>query len=301
MKSTVKFLFKTLLFALPVLLVFEVLFRLGYFPIITNSTIFDLKMIRLQKQHIERVKVMSIGSSVGLYEFNSDIILQNLHTSYYNFASWGLQIGDIRTLVKSFAKDYRPRYVIIGSSIGDFIAPLNETYLNYVNTGTYIRKNFPEVFYFKNYNSIHQIIRRKHTAFPVQLDSWGGALLTVKAKDINREKWNEHNIFPTKHTAYQYHELDSLGIWLQAQHIKLIFVQVPIKASYANTPVSKQILQHHFDQCQAIIEKHAGVYLNYHNPAVFTDSLFFDQYHLQAAGGRVFTRQLVVDIKKIIK
>jgi hypothetical protein len=301
MKSTLKFLFKTLLFTLPILLVFELLFRLGYFPIVTNSTLFDLKMIRLQKQHIERVKVMSIGSSVSLYEFNSGIILQNLHRSYYNFATWGLQISDMRTLLKSFVKDYRPRYVIIGSSIGDFISPSNETYLNYVNTDPYIRKNFPEVFYFKNYNSIHQIIRRKHTAFPVQLDSWGGALLTVKAKDINQEKWNEHNIFPTKYTAYQYHELDSLGIWLHAQHIKLIFVQAPIKASYANTAASKQILRHHFDQCRAIIEKHDGVYLNYYNPAVFTDSLFFDQYHLQAAGGIVFTRQLVSNLKKTIK
>jgi hypothetical protein len=301
MKSTVKFLFKTLLFALPVLLVFEVLFRLGYFPVITNSTLFDLKMIRLQKQHIKRVKVMSIGSSVSLYELNSDIILQNLHMSYYNFATWSLQISDMRVLLKSFVKDYQPRYVIIGSSIGDFISPSNETYLNYINTDAHIRKNFPEVFYFKNYTSIHQIIRRKHTAFPVQLDSWGGALLTIKAKDINQEKWNEHNIFPTKYTTNQYHELDSLGIWLQEQHIKLIFVQVPIKASYANTPASKQILQHHFDQCRAIIEKHEGVYLSYYNPAVFTDSLFFDQYHLQAAGGVVLTRHLVSDLKKIIK
>jgi hypothetical protein len=301
MKRVIKFIFKTLLFLLPVLLVFEVLFRLGYSPIITNSTLFDFKMIRLQKQHIKSVKVLSIGSSVSLYELNSGIIVQNLHVPYYNFASWGLQISDMRMLLNSFVKDYQPQYVIIGSSIGDFISPSNDTYLNYINTNTYIRSNLPEIFYFKNYNSIHQIIRRKQTAYPVNFDNWGGALLTIKAKDINRDKWNEHGIFPTRYTPTQYRELDSLAAWLNAQHIKLIFAQAPIKASYANTPASKQILQQHFDQCRLIVEKHGGVYLNYYNPAIFTDSLFFDQYHLQAAGGVVFTQLLVTDLKKIIR
>lgn len=301
MKGTVKFIFKTLLFVLPVLLIFEVLFRLGYSPIITNSTLFDLKMIRLQKQHIKHLKMISIGSSVSLYELNSKIIVHNLHVPYYNFASWGLQISDMRVLLGCFVNDYHPRYVIIGSSIGDFISRSNDTYLNYVNTNTFIRNGFPEIFYFKNYSSIHQIIRRKHTAFPVQFDSWGGALLTIKAKDISRNKWNEHGIFPTQYTIDQYRELDSLGTWLNAQHIKLIFAQAPIKASYANTAVSRQILQRHFDQCQSIIEKHGGTYLNYYNPTIFTDSLFFDQYHLQAAGGVVFTSLLVTDLKKLIK
>jgi len=302
MKSmAIKFLLKTLLFVLPLLVIFEVLFRLGYSPIITNSTLFDFKMIRLQKRHIKSLKMLSIGSSVSLYELSSNIIIQNLHVSYYNFASWGLQISDMRVLLKSFVKDYRPKYVIIGSSIGDFISPSNDTYLNYVNTNAYVRNNFPEIFYLKNYNSVHQIIRRKHSAYPVQFDNWGGATLTIQAKDINRDKWNEHNIFPTRYTPDQYRELDSLGVWLNAQHIKLIFAQAPIKASYANTPASKQILQDHFDKCRSVVEKHGGYYFNYYNTSIFTDSLFFDQFHLQAAGGRLFTRQLVSNLKQIIK
>jgi hypothetical protein len=297
----IKFLFKTALYMLPVLLFFEVLFRLGYAPIITNSTLFDMKMMRLQKQHIKSVKLLSIGSSVSLYELNSAIIVQNLPGPYYNFASWGLQISDMRVLLSSFVKDYRPQYIIIASSIGDFISPSNDSYLNYVKANSYIRNNFPEIFYFENYNSIHQVIRRKHTAYPVNFDKWGGALLTVKTKYINRDKWNGRNIFPTRYTLYQYRELDNLAAWLNTQHIKLIFAQAPIKASYSNTPASKQILKQHFSKCRSIIQDHGGVYLNYDNPHIFTDSLFFDQYHLQAAGGVILTKLIVKDLKPIVR
>src|ERR1700761_9368043 len=97
MKSKMKsFVYKILLFIVPVLAFFEILFRLGCYPIITNSTLFDLKMMAAQKHHLKNVKLMSIGASVALYQLNSKLIVQNLTPSYYNFASWGLQISDTR-------------------------------------------------------------------------------------------------------------------------------------------------------------------------------------------------------------
>lgn len=41
--------------------------------------------------------------------------------------------------------------------------------------------------------------------------------------------------------------------------------------------------------------------MNYYDTTMFKDSLFFDQFHLQAAGGKVFTQRLLTDLDTIIK
>ncbi len=296
-----RFLLKLLLFIMPVLVFFEVLFRLGFAPIVTDSTLFDLKMLAVQKHQVKNIKLLAMGSSITLYELNSDSMVQNFKLPYYNFASWGLQMADMNRLLNSLVKTNQPKYVVICSSFPDFVSPPNNSYLNYINANSFIKDDFPELFYFKNYNSIHQVIRRKFNTYPLSLDNWGGASLSVKLRNVNSEKWNEHDIFPTKYTQANYKALDSLSAFLNEQKIKLIFVQVPIKKSYTNTDRSKQLILAHFDSCKSIVEGKGGIYLNYYNPTIFTDSLFIDQYHLQQAGSTILTSEIVADLKKIIK
>ncbi len=296
-----KFVIKTVLFALPVFILFEILFRLGFAPIVTNSDLFDAKMQHIKKLHIKQVNLMAIGSSITLYELKSDLVTQNLDTSYYNFASWGIQINDILLMLHKFIPGHQPKYVIMCASLGEFMSPPNSTYANYLNTPTFIRDNLPEFFYLKNYNSIHQIIWRKYFEYPINFDAWGGASLTVKPTDINREMRDAHDEFPTRHTQSNYNGLDSLAVWLKQQGIKFIFIQAPIKKSYANTDYYQQRINTHFDKCRSIIESRGGIYLNYYNTTIFTDSLFVDQYHLQNAGAIIFTKEIVADLKKVIK
>jgi hypothetical protein len=294
-----RFIVKALLFTIPIVVFFEALYRLGFAPIITNSTLFDSKMLQVQKQHIKKVGLMTMGSSVALYEVKSSIITQNLHMPYYNFSSWGLQMADTRVLLNSFVNKYHPKYVLLCSSIADFIAPQNETYLNYANAPEFIKDDLPELFYFRNYNSIHQVVRRKHEEYPQKFDNWGGASLSIEAKHIKRNIRYEHDIFPTKYTQANYEALDAIGISLKAQHVRFIFIEAPINKSYANTARSIQLLQAHFDKCRAIVERQGGTYLNYYNTSVFTDSLFTDQYHMQDAGSMILTKEIVKDVKKI--
>jgi hypothetical protein len=302
MKQTLnRFVFKLLLFALPVLLLFEVLFRLGFAPIVTNSTLFDLKMAAIQKRHVKNIKLVAMGSSITFYELNSKLMVQNFNVPYYNFASWGLQMGDMARLLPGFVNENHPQYMIICSSFPDFISPPNDSYLNYINASHLTKNVMPELFYFKNYSSIHQIIRRKFNTSPLVPDDWGGAELTVKPQNIDSGKWNEHDIFPTKYTAGNYRALDSIAAFLKAQHIKFIFAQVPVKESYTNNETSRWLIQGHFAKCKAIVEGDGGIYLNYYNPKIFADSLFIDQYHLQNAGAIIFTNKLVADLKNIIK
>jgi len=300
-KPVNKFLLKAMLFALPVFILFELLFRLGLAPVVTNSDLFDAKVRHIKQQHIRDVKLMAIGSSITLYELKSDLIKRNFDIPYYNFASWGIQVSDMRVILNDYVNEYHPKYVIMCASIGEFRGPANESYLNYFNTPRFIRNNLPEYFYFKNYNSIHQLVWRKYFEYPINFDQCGGAELIIAPKDISHKKLDSRDVFPTRYTQANYIALDSIAGFLKAKGIKFIFAQAPIKKSYANTPLYQQRLQTHFDKCKQIVEGGSGIYLNYYNPAVFTDSLFVDQYHLQDVGARVFTKEAIKDLKAIIK
>ncbi len=225
MKSPLsRFVVKLALFVLPIGIGFEVLFRLGFSPIVTNSMLFDYKMLQTQKHPIGGVQVLSMGSSIALYQLKSEVIVQNINRSYYNFASWGLQITDMQAILSMLVKEYKPNYVIICATLGEFSGPSNDSYLNYTRTNRFIREDFPEFFYFRNYHSIHQLYLRKRNGFYLDFDPWGGASPPPLPKDSNRDKADERFAdFPTAFSAIQYRALDSLTASLREQKIKLIF------------------------------------------------------------------------------
>jgi hypothetical protein len=299
--SVGRFLLRTGLFLLPVLIFFKILFMTGYSPIITSSTLFDIKMFEVQRQHIKKVGVLSIGSSINLYELNSAPIVKNINQPYYNFGSWGLQITDIKNLLPGYVKEYDPKYVILCSSVGDFTSPQNDSYFNYINTGYWIKNHFPEFFYLKDYHSVYQIIRRKIKAYPLKLDNWGGATLEIKPEDLKNLPVNPNKLFPSAYAVKNYNALDSLGIFLNNQHIKLIFIQAPLRNSIVDTSISPKELSAHFAHCRSLVEANGGIYLNYHDPHVFTDSLFIDYFHLQANGAALMTKETVADLLKIMQ
>jgi hypothetical protein len=209
----------------------------------------------------------------------------------------------MRTELNTIGKEHRPQYVVLCSTLGDFLrAPgWDSTYLNFFDVSRLIRTDFPEFFYASHYNSVYSIWHRKNVASYIKLDPWGGLPRTVAQKDIDWKAWNVRWDFPTAYTASQYLELDSLAASLREQGIKLIFIQSPIKAAFANTTKTKQSLERHSDTCRSIVEMQGGIYLNYYDTTTFKDSLFFDQFHLQAAGGKVFTQKLLTDLDTIIK
>jgi hypothetical protein len=297
--KAVLFITKTVLFLLPVLIFFELLFRMGYAPIVTNSTFFDIKMRAIQKNHVKGVKILAFGSSIALFELKSDLIVQHFQAPYYNFGSWGLQMTDMNNLITGYVKEYHPQYVVICSSVGDFISPANDSYFNYINTPGWIKNNFPEYFYFKNYSSIRQIIRRKIKAYPLILDPWGGAALRLKTTDI-ADSVDGHMLFPTKYTGENYKQLDSMASFLHKNQIQLIFIQAPIRHALTDTGVSTPVSHAHFAACKRLVESQGGIYFNYDNPRIFSDSLFAGRYHLLDPGAILLTQEMIPDLQRII-
>lgn len=294
---------KSVLFAIPVLIGYKILYLMGLPPTVTDSSFFDYKMYDVHKHRIGPVTIMAVGSSMTQYSLNSKMLVNHFHRSYYNFASLGFQISDMRRELQVFVKEHKPAYVIMSSAIGDFTrGPGSDpSILNYFDKSRLVRNHIPEFLYLTNYSSVYAIWHRKNVGSYIKLDPWGGLARTVAQQDIDRKAWNVRFDFPTPYTTSQYRELDSLAASLREQTIKLIFIQSPIKAAFANTTEMRQSLERHSDTCRAIVEKQGGIYLSYYDTTTFKDSLFFDQFHLQAEGGKVFTQKLLTDLDTIIK
>lgn len=293
---------KCLLFFMPVLATYLLLFKTGYPPATTTNLIFDLKMMQIEKHPIQKLKIMAAGSSVTLGSLRSAMIVDRYHCPYFNFAVDAFQVSETKDLLIIFIHEYRPDYILFCSSTGDFRLEPDPQYLTYAGTSPFIRYRFPELFYFTDYCSIyglmHRVDRDNHFKY---LDPWGGRAIQVPREDINPGWWNARSDFPTKYTLLQYRELDTLCEFLRNQHVKLVFIQTPIRADYINSPQTGRDLFSHFDSCKRIVEAYGGAYLNYYDTTIYVDSLFIDRYHLQATGQRILTGKLLNDLKQIIK
>src|ERR1700742_3973276 len=130
-----KFLLKIAFFTLPVIVGFFILFRLGFSPVVTNSTHLDHKLFWVSRHPIPEPKVIAIGSSMAIYSIDSHIFTDSIPVPYFNFGSWHLQIGDTKAVLQFLLDQYHPSYVILCTTPGDFAGPDNPTIQDLVRPG----------------------------------------------------------------------------------------------------------------------------------------------------------------------
>lgn len=292
---------KLLAMCASVVILFEVLYRLGIYPVLTISQTFDYKILDAQRHSDGEVNVLAGGSSVALYDINSRVMVEGVGPRYHNFGSWGMQITDIAAALHALVEKYRPPYVVVCSSVRDFINPATPAYAEYAAAPSFFRDRFPEYFYIRNYSPLHMLFfRRFHSRRP-HFDPQGGAFVAEMWEGVAKDRYAGHLDFPTGSSELQYRALDSLCGWLREQNIKLLFVQSPTRASYTNSPARRQALAAHIERCRTIVDLCGGRFVNYQDTAVFVDSLFVDLTHLSEAGGVLFTKKIVMDLKGIMR
>lgn len=314
-KKFSNFALSVLAIVIPILLGFELLIHTGYGPLFTNSIGFDAKIQYIEKNKIGQTDLLAIGSSITLNDLSSDVIRDSIsNISYFNFSCWGLQIRDVKPVLIHYLPRYRPKYIVICSSLNDFTNAGNTASIeNYFNTGDYFKQHFKEYFYIKNYNSLLDIFIRKQELkkhshsngdeyASLNFDQYGAVLLNLSPQNIQSDRWNAVGGFPTAYTNEEYSELILLCKLLKERQIKLIFIQSPIRKAYINTPGTQQILNNHFNVCDTIVERYGGKYLNLHDTTVFSnDRMFVDQFHLSKYGATLFTQKAITGIKAIIR
>ena len=139
-----KFILKATFYVILILGGFELLYRLGVWPCITDSSTYDHKMLWLQQHPSKKAELMAVGSSVPMYGLSSSSIVGELPLSYYNFSSWNLRITDCWITIKPMVREYRPKYVLLGTNLGDFVAGTDSTYFDYIDAASFIRRDLPE-------------------------------------------------------------------------------------------------------------------------------------------------------------
>lgn len=288
----------------PVIILYLVLTSMSFEPLMTNSISFDAKLKNVEDRKDKHADLLAIGSSMTLNNLDSKVITDSLTQSYYNLASWGLQMDDIKKMLEYYVPIVKPKAVLIASSTRDFEAMGNETVSSYINTPEYL-KNFKPYFYYENFNPLLSIaVRKKELITDSKLtdnysslayDKNGGVLLNVSPANIaTGGRWDAKFPFPTKFTEHQYKVLDSLADFLNKKNIKLFFIQQPIRKAYQSFLKDPYILRHHFTMTENIIRKNNGVYLNLIDmPEFATDKYFADQHHLMAAGATIATQKTV--------
>lgn len=312
MKKYSAFAVKVGAIVVPVFLFFILLDLCGFTPLFTNSISFDAKIKYVKEKKLGQIDFMAIGSSVTLNDLSSDVVKDSLGLSYFNFSSWGLQMKDVNAMVTDYIPKYKPKYVIVISSITDFANnDLSETINNYLNTDQYFKDHLHAYFYIKNFNSIEELMNRKKGLVEdmsidtnyynsLHYDEGGAVLLNIPKSRILARRWNDRLPFPTKYTPAQYQALDSLSANLRNHDIKFIFVQAPIKGQYVDNPGAQKSVTDHIARSKDIVEKNGGTYLNFEGGKEFAnDSLFVDQFHLSARGAALFTKELTHSLKGI--
>jgi hypothetical protein len=302
-----KFLLKTALYVLLILAGFEGLYRAGFLPVVTDSTLFDRKMAWLQQHPMIQPKFAVLGSSTALYAIRSAQMVRTLPMSYYNFSAPLLNVASSLMIVRSIVRDYQPKYIMVGSNVGDFRRQTDSTYLYYTEASPFVKRNLPELFYFLDYHSIHQLVYRKWKVDWLEVDPLGGGdkiynrpLMEKKLAD-NPGAYAGQLDFDLQHQQIHYQALDSMSRWLREHRVKLIFVQCPIRGSNLVDAAVRAQVERHIAICDSIVEANGGIFINHCNAVVGRDSLFFDPVHLWPAGGEIFTDSLVRDLGKIIQ
>lgn len=302
-----KFLLKTVMYILLITGGYELLFRAGYLPIVTDSTYFDHKMAWIQRHPFKGADFAVVGSSVPLYGVESSQMVSHLPMSYYNFSSWNVKVTECRMIVESVVREYRPKYVLIGSSLGDFCRRTDSTYRNYTEATPFVRRQLPEVFYAVDYHSIHQIVYRHFKVNHVNFDPWGmgywafdkAALVGLPADNVG-EATIANLPYDPEYISMHYRALDTMSRWLRDQRVQMIFVQFPILAKSMADSADRARVERHIRTCDSIISRNGGIFLNYCDSLKGPDTLFAGSIHLRPPGAKVFTGKLVRDLEKII-
>lgn len=305
------FIKKIIVFLAPLILLLALalclLFNFGYFPAITNSVSLDAKVLDYRAHKFKKIDLLSIGSSMNLSNVNSsELKLPENLTTYYNYGAWGLQISDILYLVKYLSNKHATKCVLVSSSITDFegsgaiVLPLPfeleliDNYLPYF----YFKSNLVTIF---TRHLQYKKFRENGGYDNLDFDKSGGITLDIPTNKISKTRWNQKMNFPTQNTDYQYDKLQELASFLKSRNITFVYVQAPIRRALVDSADANAKVRSHFTKCKSIVSMNGGHYLNLHNPAVFNDTLFVDQYHLSSKGSIIYTKQISMKISELFK
>jgi hypothetical protein len=243
--------------------------------------------------------VLAIGSSITLNNLYSETIAKRIHGStFLNISSWGMNMGDNYSLLKSVYDVYHPDTLIIASSMSEFELPAKKAdykrVQKYLTTGDFIAAFYHVTcfnlrYYMDNakYKKLVQSVKNQYEY--LVFDPYGGVNIDATNFKIDQRRWNaDFDMEKMSNSNYDY--VDSLSSFCKMKNIKLLFFQSPLrKGIYANLDVKKlNGLHAHVDRIAAILKRDDHILIDA-NKVLWDDALFIDGEHFGAKGAQAFT------------
>ena len=242
---------------------------------------------------------LAIGSSIALNNLHSETVANRIHSKFLNTSSWGMNMVDNYTLLKTLNRTYRyTNTVIIASSISEFELPAKkveydkvEKYLVAGNAAAnmYHLTCFNLRYYMDNTKYKKLVTEQKNQYEYLVFDQYGGVNIDDTDFKIDERRWNA-SFDKARIIENNYDYVDSISAFCKAKNIRLIFFQSPFREGiYENLGAEKsKQLQDHINRIAAILKRNDHVFIDADKKS-WKDSFFIDGEHLSATGAEAFT------------
>ena len=246
--------------------------------------------------------IITIGSSMGLNNVSSDVIVDKFKSySYLNLSSWGFTINEVYHFLKFQNTIYKPKVLIISSNIVDFADIGITKAINYSNVREYLNSKSPILefinrgYTFKYFIDIFEYGRMMRTNIHnydcSKYDNYGAVLMDSTGFNISKKRWNEIGLPKTNAKSYEY--LDSIALLCNNSGIQLYFFQSPYrKGLYLDKNFDKSTYHYHIAKVKKIIENRKQTFVNA-SITIWDDYFFVDAIHFNSIGAKKFTEYCV--------
>lgn len=267
-------------------------------PALSDSYSLNEKIEFLRRRN-KNQHFLAMGSSIGLNNLSSEIIIDNIQPkTFLNASSWGMNMEDNYFLFKILYEIYHPDTLIFASSISEFEMPSKQVDYSlvkkYLNTNNFISdlyylKCFNLRYYMENTNYKKIVTSAKNQYEYLVYDQYGGVNIDNADFKIDPERWNS-NFDMDNISISHYDYLDSIGAFCKSKNVKIVFFQSPFrKGVYEKLEANKlRKLKDHISLIESILKKNNHIFID-SDKISWNDHLFLDSEHLSATGARVFT------------
>lgn len=292
---------------LPILGLYVIFSTKNIHPLLTDSISFDAKAQILREMPDEQIDVLGIGSSIALNNLGSEVLHEYLGNeySYFNAASWGLTMRELRTMLPGLIEKYSPKVILLASGPMDFEASKINVCTE-EEFSSYIQGDPAAYFYFRN-TDLFSILQRRKEANKLMVeaslkdrqhlrfDEWGGINLITSRENFHHYRFDKSLIKTT--VDFQYSQLEELMQIASEAGSQLIFTSTPMKkVPNCVAPDCKKFITDHHQRVKTIVESHQQIYLDLHDSHQYPDSLFCDESHLVYEGPGQLSREITEQV-----
>lgn len=276
-------------------------------PLLTDSISFDAKAQIMREMPESHIDVLGVGSSIALNNLGSKALHEYLgdEYTYFNAASWGLTMREVRTMLPGLLKKYQPKVILLASGPMDFEASKINV-CSEKEFSRYILGDYDFYYYLRNTDLFTMLQRSKqkqdltlHASLTdrqhLLFDDWGGINLVTSRENFHHHRFDKSLIKITE--DFQYEQLEELLEIVQTAGSKLIFTSTPMKkVPNCVTPACQNFIKKHHQRVREIVEKNQQIYLDLHSTHQFPDSLFCDESHLVYEGPNQLSAEIAQQV-----